>query len=232
MSENKLDLSPSIAIIIAGVIIAGSIVFVGKFPSPQGAAGTSPTAGAEANSQANVPAPSAEDHIVGSLSAPIVLIEYSDFQCPFCQRIHPTLQRIVDESQGQVAWVYRHFPLESIHPEARPSALASECVAAQLGNDAFWKFAEALFADQQNMGAAQYAQIAAQLGANAAQFQSCLANETFASRVDAHANDAQTSGGTGTPYTVVYGNGKQVALNGALPYAQIQAVIKSVQGRQ
>ncbi len=90
-------------------------------------------------------APSASDHIIGSATAPIVLVEYSDFQCPYCKMIHPALKQIVSESKGQIAWVYRDFPLYQIHPEAENSANAAECIAAQLGNDAFWKFGDAIF---------------------------------------------------------------------------------------
>src|SRR3989344_5863622 len=146
----KFELTAPVAILLAGVIIAGAVVFTN---------GRAPATAAVANNQipttgTNVRAPSAQDHLVGSPDAPIVLIEYSDFQCPFCSRIDPTLKRIVAESNGQIAWVYRHLPLESLHPEARPAALASECIAEQLGNDGFWKFADRIFADQSKMSAA------------------------------------------------------------------------------
>jgi protein-disulfide isomerase len=77
---------------------------------------------------ATVRAPSADEHIIGSATAPIVLIEYSDYQCPYCQMIHQTLKQIVGESNGEIAWVYRHFPLYTIHPQAIPAAIASECI--------------------------------------------------------------------------------------------------------
>jgi protein-disulfide isomerase len=96
-------------------------------------------------SAATVRAPSSSDHIIGSPTAPIVLIEYSDFQCPFCQMIHVTLKQIVSESNGEVAWVYRHFPLYQIHPQAEPAANASECIFDQLGDSAFWTFANTVF---------------------------------------------------------------------------------------
>jgi protein-disulfide isomerase len=90
-------------------------------------------------------APSASDHIVGSPTAPIVLVEYSDFQCPYCKLIHPSLKQIVSESNGQVAWVYRQYPLYQIHPQATPAANAAECIASLGGNDAFWKFEQTIF---------------------------------------------------------------------------------------
>lgn len=88
--------------------------------------------------------PSETDHIIGSPTAPIVLVEYSDFQCPFCRMIHASLAQLVDESDGKIAWVYRNFPLYQIHPQATPAANAAECIAEQLGNTGFWTFANTL----------------------------------------------------------------------------------------
>ena len=96
--------------------------------------------------KATIRMPSASDHLIGSAEAPIVLVEYSDFQCPYCQMIHPTLKQIVAESNGKIAWVYRNFPLYQIHPQATPAANAAECIAEQLGSEGFWKFADTIFA--------------------------------------------------------------------------------------
>ena len=97
--------------------------------------------------EVDIPAVSEQDHILGSLDAPVKLVEYSDLQCPFCGRFHPTMQRVAKEYGDQVAWVYRHFPLESIHPNARPLANAAECAANLGGNDGFWKFIDAVFGE-------------------------------------------------------------------------------------
>jgi len=231
MSENKtFELSPSISIIIAGVIIAGAIVFVNTRQSAPAAA---VAAGAQAPTAAtNVRAPSAQDHIIGSPSAPLVLIEYSDFQCPYCNVVHPTLKRIVEESNGQIAWVYRHLPLESIHPSAKPAAVASECVAEQLGNNGFWKFADVIFANQNKMSPQYYEQTAQSLGADLAKFKSCIASSATAKKVDADSAEAQQNGGQGTPYTVLYDKKGQVGVSGALPYEAFTSVIKSFQERQ
>ena len=228
MSDKPFEFSPSISIIVAGVIIAGAIVYTNLNPTSPAAAQQQPTQGAEPK----VSAPTTQDHIVGSPSAPIVLIEYSDFQCAYCNVVYPTLKRIVSESNGQIAWVYRHLPLESIPPEARPAALASECVAAQLGNDGFWKFADTLFANQGKLSASYYAQVAAGLGADPASFAACVSSQQFAAKVDAHAQEAVVNGGQGTPYTVVYTAKAQAAVPGALPYEQFMSVINGVKSRQ
>lgn len=88
---------------------------------------------------------SGSDHLLGNINAMVSVIEYSDYQCPFCKNFHPTLKRVLTEYGDQINWVYRHLPLESIHPEARPMAHASECVAEAKGNDAFWQFSDLLF---------------------------------------------------------------------------------------
>lgn len=87
-----------------------------------------------------------EDHYKGSKNADIVIYEFSDFECPFCSRVHPTLNNVI-EKYDNVAWVYRHLPL-NFHPQAMPSAIASECIAEEEGNDAFWSFADTIYADQ------------------------------------------------------------------------------------
>jgi protein-disulfide isomerase len=84
----------------------------------------------------------ATDHIFGDKNATIAVIEYSDFECPFCHSVHPTYLQIMDQYDGKVMWVYRHFPL-SFHADAMPLAIGSECVAKLKGNDAFWTYTNA-----------------------------------------------------------------------------------------
>lgn len=89
-----------------------------------------------------VPAVSENDHIMGNKDAEIVIIEYSDFECPYCKTLHPTLEKLVKESNGNIAWVFRHWP---IHQDSFLKVQASECVAKIKGNDAFWKYTDLLF---------------------------------------------------------------------------------------
>lgn len=92
-----------------------------------------------------VPAVTDQDHIRGSQDAKVTLVEYSDFDCPFCSRFHTTTQQILEEYDGQVRLVYRDFPIPQLHPNAPKVAEAAECIAAQNGEDAFWSFADAYF---------------------------------------------------------------------------------------
>lgn len=86
------------------------------------------------------------DHYKGSATPAIAIVEYSDFECPYCSRIHTTLDQLVEENDN-IAWAYRHLPL-GFHAQAVPAAVASECVAASEGNEGFWSFADTLFANQ------------------------------------------------------------------------------------
>lgn len=87
-----------------------------------------------------------DEHIRGNADAPIKLVEYSDFECPFCTRFHNEAKTLVDQYGDQVAWVYRHLPLTSLHPNAVALAEVSECVAEIAGNDAFWEYTDIVFA--------------------------------------------------------------------------------------
>lgn len=85
------------------------------------------------------------DHVVGNADAKVTIIEYADFECPFCKGFQPTLKRIVQESNGNVRWIYRNFPLINLHQHAFEKAVAAECIAKIKGNDAFWKYGDLLF---------------------------------------------------------------------------------------
>ena len=232
--HKKIELTPSVSIIIAGVIIALAIFFSNN-RAPQGATGQ--MIGAADGAPAGIPTapkitpPSATDHIIGSPTAPIVLVEYSDFQCPFCSVVYPTLKRIISESNGQIAWIYRNFPLPSIHPEAAPAANAAECVAEQLGNDSYWKFVDILFANQKSLSSAFYLQQAKTLGVDQATFVACVGSKKYQSKIDAETAEAQANGATGTPFTLVLNTKtkKAAPVSGALPYDQFMSTIKGIQ---
>ena len=91
----------------------------------------------------------ATDHIIGSVDAEVVVVEYSDLQCPYCKAFHDSMHEVISQySKDKIAWVYRHFPLSQIHQYAEPAAEASECVNELGGNEKFWQFIDAVFAGQ------------------------------------------------------------------------------------
>jgi protein-disulfide isomerase len=229
----SIELTPSVSILIAGVIIAGAILYTNKHPAPVVAAANAGTQQGTTAS-ANVSAPSSSDHIIGSPTAPIVLVEYSDFQCPYCQMIYPSLKKVVSDSGGQIAWVMREFPLYQIHPQAMPAANAAECIAEQLGSSGYFKYADAVFNDQKSLSADFSASLAKQFGADMGKYNACIKNSTYLNKIEAQTSDAENSGGNGTPFTVVINTktGKQYPISGALPLAQLQAVITQAKSSQ
>lgn len=187
----------------------------------------------EANARAATlrPVSKGRDHIRGNPGAPVTLIEYSDFECPFCKRFHETVKKLVAESKGQVKWVYRHFPLEELHPvKARKEAVASECAAELGGNDAFWKFADRFYeltpSNNNTDIDTVLPQIAREIGLDAARFASCLGSGRHDRRVEEDYQNAVATGGRGTPWSVVVSKGsKMYPLSGAQPYAAVRQLV-------
>ena len=169
---------------------------------------------------------SSDDRIRGNKDAPIVVVEYSDFECPFCSQLHPTLARVVEESEGEVAWVYRHLPLTAIHSRAQVAAVASECVAELGGNDAFWSYSDALFGNYRGLTSDFLQTSAVAIGIDSGTFDACLTSGKHDARVQADLQNANASGGTGTPFSIVInGKGEPFPFAGALPYEQIKAIV-------
>ncbi|MBI4591928.1 thioredoxin domain-containing protein [Candidatus Uhrbacteria bacterium] len=172
-----------------------------------------------------VPAVSEDDHVRGNEDAAITIIEYSDFQCPYCSRFHPTMLQVMSEYTDSVKWVFRHFPL-SFHPEATPAALAAECAAEQ---EKFWEYADALFENQSSLGNEFYATLASDLGLNTSQWQDCYDTEKYTDKIEAQAQAGGAAGVSGTPGSfVIDTDGNAIPIKGALPFSSVAAAIDSV----
>ena len=170
------------------------------------------------------------DHIRGNPDAPVKIVEFADTECPLCKRFHPTLQRIVAEYPGKVAWVFRHFPLDNIHPKARKEAEATECANELGGNKKFWAYVDRLYEitpSNNQLDPAELPRIAEYVGLNRAKFEQCLQSGKYAQRVAEDLADALAAGAQGTPYTVVVApNGRKFAILGAQPYASVKLVVE------
>ncbi|MDP3725133.1 MAG: thioredoxin domain-containing protein, partial [Nanoarchaeota archaeon] len=140
-TKQKKDRILPVSILVAGVLISVSIIYgAGKksFESKKGALGN------ETASPERMKEVSGDDHVRGDKNAPVVVVEFSDLECPFCKSFHETMKTVLQNYEGEVAWVYRHFPLDRLHPKARKEAEASECAAELGGNDAFWAYVDEL----------------------------------------------------------------------------------------
>jgi protein-disulfide isomerase len=234
--QNKDRFLP-IAIIVAAVLIGGSVIFAALYKSNPAAAGTvtgnNPAAAAPqpSVSATQVMQLSSHDSILGNANAPVTLIEYGDYQCPFCgQFFSQTQPQIVANyvNTGKVKMVFRNFAF--LGPESTAAAQAAECARDQ---NQGWKYSDALYAakvadDAKGGGEsdgffnrALFLKLAGQVGLNASQFTSCIDGNKYASLVAQEKADATAAGVNSTP--TVFINGQTVI--GAQPYAAFKSVI-------
>lgn len=227
------------AIVIAGAFVAGALFFGNSSPAPV-AVGTGNNQPAVAQqpeltgSTDAVRPVTSEDHIKGNPDAPIKIVEYSDFECPFCKRFHDTMNEVMDKygDSGDVAWVFRQFPLDQLHPvKARAVAVASECAAEQGGNDAFWKFTDGYFdvtlTNNRTDIETVIPQLVKEAGLDQVAFQACFESGKYDQHIEDDIQNAVATGGGGTPWSVVIApNGKTFPLNGAQPFAAVEQLIE------
>jgi len=191
---------------------AGTPIAAAPTPTPTQAAPQPVAAGP-------LPPVDSEDYIRGNADAKVTLVEYSDFECPFCLRHLDTVNQILADYPNDVRFVYRHFPL-SFHPQAQKAAEAAECAGDQ---GKFWEMHDKIFEANgtATMSLAKWKELAGELGLNQATFDTCLDSGETAGRVAKDLQEGTTAGVGGTPGTFV--NGQLV--EGAVPYATFKSII-------
>lgn len=209
-----------IAIVLGGVIIAGALYASLYNPSPD--AGRKPEL---------VRPVAASDHILGNPAAPVVIVEYTDFECPYCKAFHETLRQIIanEGADGKVAWVLRHFPLIEIHENALALAKASECAGEVGGNEAFWRLTDLLYA-RQPVTPALLGEIASAARVPGEAFATCYASESaskpLVERILGDRENALAMGADGTPFSVILIGGKDpIVVDSAYPYDAVKQLI-------
>lgn len=229
------------AVIIAGAIIGIAIIWTQKPVQ------TLQPAGSENKPEQNsMKAVTADDHILGNPNAPVKIVEYSDPSCPFCKTFNPVMEQIMDQygPGGQVAWVYRQFPLNRpdqngnvLHPNAGREAQALECAGALGGNTVFWKYEKGWFdvfpVDGAGRTAAvdgqQLAQVAKDVDLDAVAFNDCLSSGRFKDKVEAEYLDGVNAGVTGTPFIVIITpSGSKIPIAGAVSYTTMKTAIDAL----
>ena len=245
VADNKII----VTILAAAILIAGSLVFLGIRLGNGGGAATGnfaeQLAAYEAQQQEaqyaaqaeqerlaaekakNVLAPNDDDHILGDRDALISIIEYSDFECPFCKRFASTPKLALEANPGVVNSVFRHFPLGFHDPLATTEALASECAAEQ---GKFWEYHDEIFERTNSNGGLEVSElnkIARDLGLKGSQFDACLDSRKYIEDVQADIRTGTEAGVTGTPGNIIRNNktGEVRFLPGAYPIENIQAAI-------
>lgn len=152
---------------------------------------------------------SAQDHVQGPPDAPVTLVEYGDYQCPYCYQAYPIVQELQRRLGDQLRVVFRNFPLTEIHRHALHAAIAAESVGAQLGNDAYWRMHDMIYEHQQDsptaLSDASLVAYGTAVGADAARLMRDLESEAFVKHIEADFNGGVRSGVNGTPTFFING---------------------------
>lgn len=207
-----------------GVNVAANVVAPSQ---PSAVAPSQPSAAAPSapEDQVGTVAPVSDtDHVMGPKTAALTLVEYSDFQCPYCGRFHPVMEQLMSNPayKGKLRWVFRNFPL-SFHPNAVPAANAAECAAEQ---GKFFEYAHELYISQDSESDAFYASTAKKLGLNMTKFNDCYSSKKYQSKIDADHQSGIAANVSGTPATIIItSNGTKTLIPGALPIDQVKAMV-------
>lgn len=242
MEQKKLPIGITHFLVIALIIASFAIGSLWtKVQYLEQASGTGRVAGVQANNT-NDNAPAAQpptqeagevaplvddDHVRGDRKARILLIEYSDFQCPYCQRFHPTAKQVLATYKNDLAWVYRHFPLDSIHPLARNAAYAVECAYQQGKDEAFWQFADKLFEVTPAIGEEELPKLATSVGLDENKLTECMKTDAAKERIERDLASGTKAGITGTPGNILLDTKtkKTRLIPGAVPFESIKQSI-------
>lgn len=227
MNEQKQSISVPIAIIIAGALIAGGIYWSGRNNQPAVAVkDTTP----KVNTDSIKPI-GPTDHVLGDPKAGIVIVEYSDIECPFCKQFHNTLHQLMNDygSGGKMALVFRHFP---VHTNSIKEAEATECAAEIGGNDTFWKYLDKIFettTSNNGLDLAKLPVIADEVGLDVTEFNTCLSSGKYKTKIEKDRADVVAAGAQGTPYSVIFTKGDRIPITqGALPYSDMKTIIDTI----
>lgn len=228
---NIEKLSVPIAIVIAGGLIAGSLYYSNTKSAQNTATKKIVTSGTSTIEMKPV---TSEDHILGNPNADLIIVEYSDLECPYCKVFHSTMRRIMTEygKDGKVAWVYRHFPIDSLHPKARKEAEATECANELGGSEKFWEYTNMVYditRSNNSLDPAELPKIAKSVGLDVTAFNKCLSSGKYEDKVEADYQDAVKAGGRGTPNSIVISkDGTKTTIQGAQSYENVKNIIDAL----
>lgn len=224
-----------LAIIIAGVLI-GAGFWIGGRAKVNTPSTPAPSSARDISSSASLKQSlrpiDANDHVLGNANARIVIVEYSDPECPFCKNFHSTMKRIMQDygKDGKVAWVYRHYPIDELHKKSFKESIAMECAAALGSESSFWEYANKLYEitpSNDGLDPLELPKIASAVNVPTDKFNTCLTAGEFDARVSADIQNAKELGILGTPYSILIDTKTQdyYPLEGAYPYDQLKTAI-------
>lgn len=216
-----------LAIVVAGLAIATAVYF-----------GNTSKGGAvlkgEQNQKADLAPVTDADHLIGNPHAKIIIVEYSDLECPYCKVFHTTMNTIMSEygADGKVAWVYRHFPIAQLHPKAHKEAEATECANKLGGNVKFWEYANKIFSitpSNNGLNESELSKTAKDIGLDLKAFNECLASGEMKGIVDQNILSGTKVRVQGTPHSLILVDKKVVGtIDGAQPLEEVKAMIDNL----
>jgi len=157
----------------------------------------------------------------GNPKAPVIIVEFSDFQCPYCREVESTLKSLLAKHPDQVALAFRDLPIKQIHPQAELAAEASRCAGEQ---GKYWEYHDLLFANPGKLDRNGLLEQARSLKLDEKQFDSCLSGEKYKAQIQQDSQDGMRAGVSGTPGFFINGT----FLSGALPEASFEQAIQEV----
>ena len=215
-----------LAVVVAGGLVAGAIYFGSSNQLTTN--DRQPTT----NTEIDAPKVTEKDHIIGSRNADLVIVEYSDTECPFCKVFHSTMKEVVSTYGEEVAWVYRHFPIAQLHARASKEAEATECAAELGGNQVFWNYINKLFDttnSNDSLDPDQLPQIATAVGLDLDLFKTCLSSGKYTEFIKKSVEEAVKAGARGTPYSIIIAkDGRKIVINGAEPIGSVKSKIDAL----
>jgi protein-disulfide isomerase len=231
----KNSLGTPAAIIVAGIIVAAAIIFSGGEGGTSASAPTPTPTGGNEKEQLALAAMQPDDHVRGNRDADVYILEFSDTECPFCKRFHETMIQVMNEYGDRVAWVYRHFPLASLHPTAARESEALECANELGGPDIFWAYADTVY-ERTPQGAAltdeDLFSFAVELGLDRTEFVTCLNSGKYSAEVQKDLDNAIALGGRGTPHSFIVTKDKMTQIRGAQPFSVVKASLDAILAEQ
>jgi len=234
-TESEVKFRQNMLLVIPiSIVIAGALIAIALFASRSSGNiannnnGSNPQAEVSGDLEKIDPITN-EDHIRGNPDASVTIVEYSDTECPFCKRFHETMKELV-ATDFDVAWVYRHFPLDQLHSKARKEAEATECAAELGGNEGFWAYLDRLMEvtpANHGLDPAELPNIAEFVGLDRGVFNECLESGKYADKIEKHVQNAVATGGRGTPWSIIVSkNGKKLPLSGAQPLEAVKQLLE------
>lgn len=241
MNENRSSFALPVIIIVGILIVAGAFYYQSKNPASGEPKGVIPAElsqllpAAEGTNLDKFRPVDATDKVLGSANAPVKLVVYTDLECPACKYFHDEIGKIKSKyvTTGQMAIVYRDFPLDQLHSKARTESLAAECVNEAGGVEKYWQFIDKIFEitpSNNGLDLAKLGETAKDLGVDTKNFDACMKAEKYADKIQNSIDEAIALGVRGTPFFVLVTTDQKIPVFGGVPADRFSAALDILLG--